>query len=364
MVERLFATVDDRTTQLKSVKAQVADLEAKFKSREAAKDAAVAAIDQGFQAEKIHYQQAVANNQAQIQAMVRNQANTVAQVAASGKALSVRALNAESTATAREKLLREKEQELEKAADALRKHDAQIIDPPSGKITQVSLNTKTVWIDKGRADSLPRGIRFTVYAAESNSSAKAVEKGTVEVTQIYDNHAECRIVDDKFGDPITAGDKIFTAFWAPGQQRHFALCGIMNLDGDGHNQVNTAIGLVKIYGGVVDCWLDEQGHMQGKIIPLTTQYIIKGDLPDKGTPEMKQNNTVIESDAAKNKLHEWTLSEFKQQVNYQKSSSVENFGVGASSSGDAERPTAAPKAAPKAKAPADSKAADDVFGGK
>ena len=156
----------------------------------------------------------------------------------------------------------------------IRKADRKEMDMPSGEITWVSLPTKTVWINRGRADALQRGIRFTVYSAESNTAAKAIEKGTVEVTRIVADHqAECRIVDDKFADPMTSGDKVFTAFWSPGQQIHFALSGIMNLDGDGRNQVNEAIGLVKSYGGVVDCWLDEQGHRQGQIT-ASTQYIV------------------------------------------------------------------------------------------
>ena len=62
-----------------------------------------------------------------------------------------------------------------------------------------------------------------------------------------------------------AGDKVFTPLWSPGQQNHFALTGIMNLDGDGRNQLSVVRGLINENGGAVDCWLDEQGHKQGQI---------------------------------------------------------------------------------------------------
>ena len=41
-----------------------------------------------------------------------------------------------------------------------------------------------------------------------------------------------------------AGDKVFTPLWSPGQQNHFALTGIMNLDGDGRNQLSVVRGLI------------------------------------------------------------------------------------------------------------------------
>ena len=79
------------------------------------------------------------------------------------------------------------------------------MDVPSGEIIRVSLPNKMVWINLGRADSLQRETRFTVYSTDG----KAVKKGTVEVTLIDGEHsAAARIRDDKIADPILAGDKI------------------------------------------------------------------------------------------------------------------------------------------------------------
>ena len=63
------------------------------------------------------------------------------------------------------------------------------MDIPSGEITWVSLPNKLVWINRGRADSLQRQTKFTVYSADSTNAAKAVKKGTVEVTQIEGDHS-------------------------------------------------------------------------------------------------------------------------------------------------------------------------------
>ena len=164
------------------------------------------------------------------------------------------------------------------------------MDVPSGEITWVSLPNKTVWINRGRADSLQRQTKFTVYSADSNERprpsrrARSRSPGSTAITR-----PSARILDDKFADPIMAGDKVFTPLWSPGQQNHFALTGIMNLDGDGRNQLNVVQGLISQNGGVVDCWLDEQGHKQGQIT-ADTRYIVVGDAPDKSSAEFMKNH--------------------------------------------------------------------------
>ena len=159
------------------------------------------------------------------------------------------------------------------------------MDVPSGEITWVSQPNKLVWINRGRADALQRQTRFTVYSDDSANAAKAVKKGTVEVTRIEGDHsAQCRILDDKTDDPIMAGDKVFAPFGSPSQQNHFAVTGIMNLDGDGRNQFNVVRGLINNHGGEVDCWLDEHGKKQGQVT-ANTHYVVVGDAPDKSSPE-------------------------------------------------------------------------------
>src|SRR5271157_1939672 len=160
--------------------------------------------------------------------------------------------------------------------------------------------------------------------------------------------AQARILEDKLADPILAGDKVFTPLWSPGQQNHFALAGIMNLDGDGRKQVGVVLGKIRESGGEVDCWLDEQGHKQGQFT-ADTRFLVKGDAPDKSSAEFIKNNGAIISEAERYQVHTMTLSDFKQQMNYQKSSSVEHFGSGASTS-DANRAALATKAGKAAKA--------------
>ncbi len=223
------------------------------------------------------------------------------------------------------------------------------MDVPSGEITWVSLSNKMVWINRGRADALQRQTKFTVYSAESTNVAKAVKKGMVEVVSIDGDHsARARILEDKLADPILAGDKVFTPLWSPGQQNHFALTGIMNLDGDGRNQLNVVRGLIVQNGGEVDAWLDEQGHKQGRIT-ADTRFVVIGDAPEKSSPEFVKNHGDILRDAEHYQVHTMTLADFKQQMNYQKSSSVEHF-AGSALTTDVSQAALATKAGKAAKA--------------
>jgi uncharacterized coiled-coil protein SlyX len=359
MIARLAKTVDDRNAQLENMKRDLANLDTSYRNLQAARDNAVKDFEVGVAKQTELANKNNAENQKQLRDLIAAQDDSIKSAQLAGQQLNTKVAHVNDELVRAEKLVKKKDDEINRLIPRLRDADTKLPDPPSGEIKWVSLSTRTVWIDRGRADNLPTRIRLTVYGAESNTAAKAVEKGIIEVTRVVGDHqAECRIVDDKFADPMTTGDKVFTAFWTPGQQYHFAFCGLINLDGDGRNQVKTAIGLVKNYGGVVDCWLDEQGQRQGSIT-TATQYLVRGDLPDKSSAATVKNNSDIERDASQYKLHDWTLSEFKQRLNYQKSSSVEHFGAGASS-GDTGPAPAAAKTPAAPKAPAAS--SDDDFG--
>ncbi|MGA2256749.1 MAG: hypothetical protein ABSG53_19035 [Thermoguttaceae bacterium] len=347
----MYKTLQDRTGELITSRALVADLQSRFKNREAEKDAAIAALSAGYgklesEAKKIagDYTSGQERNLAETQDLVKNLEKVKKD--ASDKQIAAAAL----AKSAREEVSK-KESEVKALIIQRNQIDRPEMDVPSGEITWVSLPNKMVWINRGRADGLQRQTKFTVYSADSTIAAKAVKKGTVEVTRIEGDHmAQARILDDKIADPIMAGDNVFTPLWSPGQQNHFALTGIMNLDGDGRNQLSAVRGMINETGGKIDCELDEQGHKQGAIT-ANTRYIVIGDAPDKSSAEFKQNHNAILHDADRYQVHKLLLNDFKQQMSYQKSSSVEHFENGATT-GDVNNRAASAlktsKAAPKA----------------
>ena len=117
-----------------------------------------------------------------------------------------------------------------------------------------------MWIDRGWADGLDRQVTFSVYSGDTTDLAKAAKKASIEVTKVTDEHmAMARILDDKSTDPIVQGDKLFTPAWAPGEQKHFALVGFLDLSGEGRDDHQGVKNLILLHHGVIDCDVDAKG---------------------------------------------------------------------------------------------------------
>jgi hypothetical protein len=230
----------------------------------------------------------------------------------------------------------------------LKKFDRPTIDRPLGEVTWVDQRSATAWINLGRADALDRQTTFSVYSADVMDLGKAQTKATIEVTKILGDHAaEARITSDKNSDPITEGDKIFTPLWSPGDRQHFALAGLMNLDGDGRNVPRIVRNLIRDNGGEVDCMMDESGNKLGEVT-IKTRYVVRGDDP-KDSKQIDAMSKILR-DAERVGARTMSLAELKQQMNY-KAGTVSVQGARPAAVGlpaaAAPRPAAAPKPAAK-----------------
>jgi hypothetical protein len=229
---------------------------------------------------------------------------------------------------------------------------AQKFDVPEGEIRWVKQRTGTVWIDLGRADSLQRQVTFSVYPADTTDLSAGSKKGSIEVTQVLGDHlAEARVVDDKLVDPIISGDKIFTPVWAPGEKRHFALVGFMDLDGDGRSDLQTVVRLITMNGGVVDSYIDEKGKRVGEM-SVNTRYLVMGDAPtDKGQTDVIAEFSKMRAEAQRLGVQQVQLVDLLQRMGWKNQTPVIRFGRGAN-----------PKDfAPKADEGAQRKAPGNVF---
>jgi len=355
LLKSMYDTIQSRSDELIRARAVAADFADKFKHRHEATDVTIATQAAGIKVLTDTVQKVETDYRVVQQSTAEEAARMVGQMKQIKADEMKKVGDAEAAQAGAAEAVRKKEKEVVDMAEKMNHITQQDMGAaPSGDITWVSLPNKMVWINRGRADNLQRQTQFTVFSADSASAAKAVKKGKVEVTRITGEHeAEARILDDKLTDPIMAGDKVFTPLWSPGQQNHFALAGIMNLDGDGRNQIGVVRGMINNSGGVVDCELDENGKKQGQIT-VNTRFIVIGDAPDNKSGDTIKNNGEILRDADRYHVQVMKLAEFKQQMGYQKSSSVEHFnGVGASTS-EVNRAAGALKAAKPAKADAGS----------
>jgi hypothetical protein len=172
------------------------------------------------------------------------------------------------------------------------------MDVPAGEVKWVNQQNGTVWINLGRADSLDRQISFSVYSADSTDLGKATKKASIEVTKLLGDHmAEARVLEDKVSDPILPGDKIHTPIWSPGDQRHFALAGLIDVDGDGSSDQPYVLNLIRMNGGVVDAYVDEAAKDRPVVGKITTgtRYLILGAAPTdaKGDSHNMKNYSAM-----------------------------------------------------------------------
>ncbi|MFH1919492.1 MAG: hypothetical protein ABIP48_06350 [Planctomycetota bacterium] len=196
-----------------------------------------------------------------------------------------------------------------------------------GKIRWVNQRNKTVWINLGQADALQRLTSFSVYPADTNDVTRVGKKASIEVTQVLGNHlAEARIVEDEPSDPILPGDVIHTPVWAPGEREHFALTDGMDIDGDGKSDLQMVLNIIRMNGGVVDCYVTDEGERVGDFTN-DTRYLVIGDQPDETSTEARLNaRKAILDDAARRAVMEIKLSALLDKMGWKNQAPVVRFG--------------------------------------
>jgi len=167
-------------------------------------------------------------------------------------------------------------------------------ESPHGKLAAVRGREGIVIVDLGDADHLRRGLVFNVYDRDTTNVMTAPIKGEIEIARTLSEHeAEARILDEDLKDPLLPGDKIFTPIWQPGRKRHFALAGLLDVNGDGKSDSAKVRNLIIDAGGKIDATVDENGRRTGKIT-VETRYIIVGRRPPAvaslgGDPQAMEN---------------------------------------------------------------------------
>lgn len=207
---------------------------------------------------------------------------------------------------------------------------------PNGAIRWVDQAKRMAWIDLGRADHLNLQTSFSVYPSDSSDMKKAAKKGSIEVTQILGDHlAEARIVEDELNDPILPGDKIHTPIWSPGDQRHFAVAGMVDVDGDGSSDQQYVLNLIRMNGGVIDAYVDETAKdrpVVGKITTVT-RYLVLGTAPtdSKGDSHNTKNYTAMVGAADAAGVEQITAAQLLEMMGNPSGPKVVRYGAGASS---------------------------------
>jgi hypothetical protein len=283
LVRALRAAIVQRNAQLADANAQLNRVEAEKKSllaAEAARTTVAEAGQQQAQTQLVAAQQDFDRTRKEFVEQTNGLADRIRQ-----KNLAYQQLAATSQGKV-EKVGKERDRavELVKARDErLRRLEIKPPERPAGEVTAVSEPLQLVWINLGRADGLQPRMTFSIYEPKTTSLATAKSKGRIEVTRVTQDHlAEARIIENPLADPILAGDKIASPAFRKGQKTHFALVGLLDIDGDGKSDQARVKALIELNGGVVDAELREDGTIVGRMT-LDTRYLVHGQRPTDRT---------------------------------------------------------------------------------
>ena len=241
-------------------------------------------------------------------------------------------------------------QERKGALDRLRQNVP--TEAPPGHIKWVDQRSNMVWIDLGTVDGVMRQMSFSVI--DQKESVKVVEKdetseekdgsgkkngsgkkdgsgkdddlkkykykvkGRIEVTRVMDDHtSEARIIENPISDPILVGDKVFSPSFKKGRRTHFALVGIMDIDGDGKSDQAKVEAIIRMNGGIVDAkMMPEDGSIEGRMT-METNYLVLGEKPtDKTNEKLTKSYTTMREEADRLVLEKIKLDELLDKMGY------------------------------------------------
>jgi hypothetical protein len=213
-----------------------------------------------------------------------------------------------------------------------RKDEPESFEVADGRVSWVNQNG-TVWINLGTGDSLRRQVTFSVFDADLHDAAKSKKKGSIEVTRLLSEHmAEARITKDDPKNPILTGDNIYSQIWHRGKKLHFALTGLIDIDGDGKSDLQLARELIELNGGIVDAYLDEAGKQQGEIT-ANTRYLVYGEKSDSASRvNLQQGTNDMFKEASSLGVQTITLPEFLTQMGYKPQDRTVQLGAAAKGS--------------------------------
>ena len=160
---------------------------------------------------------------------------------------------------------------------------------PDYKIISIDRTGSLPYINIGHGDRVNPQDTFSIHGIGPDGRPLPEIKGSLEVINIVGEHlAQCKIltIKDTNKDPILKGDIIFNPTWNPNARKRVAIMGIVDLTGDGKDQIYELIGQLERQGVLVDAFLDpatlEIRNTPG--ISLKTDLLIIGDGIDSVKP--------------------------------------------------------------------------------
>lgn len=177
-----------------------------------------------------------------------------------------------------------------------------------GEITEiVSRNDgqDEVWINLGRADGLRPGVTFVVVDADVTQATSGKKKATIEVLEVVagtPHLSRAKILPERVFVPILRGDKIYAPFWQPGSSVQVALVGKMDIDGDGRDDRDKLVNLLKQNGCEIAMDVPPSGEVQGRLSSQVRWMVVGEDLQYRLDEEGNVDPAVLEASKKRREL--------------------------------------------------------------
>jgi uncharacterized coiled-coil DUF342 family protein len=157
---------------------------------------------------------------------------------------------------------------------------------PDGLVFEVFPNDDSVYINLGARDRLTMGLEFAVYTAEEGIPADGQSKGRIQVVNIQEMSAECRIIQMFDHERILEGDLIANPVYDKHATISFAVVGLFDLNHDGRWDEGS---------GGVEALIEGWGGRVVDNVTASVDFLVIGQAPrepdeDRGltTPEAQE----------------------------------------------------------------------------
>jgi hypothetical protein len=213
---------------------------------------------------------------------------------------------------------------------------------PDGQLTFIDQNALSCFVDIGSRDELRIGTTFSVYTKNNSGVGRSQSdkdlKGKIEITALLGDHlAEARIVDQKIGNPLAAGDPIYSPLFWPGQKLQIAVVGLLDFDGNPGTDRDEFRRIVNSAGAEIILEVNDEAKILGKNgeeltvadiekrITSETRFLVVGNLGGEDTQDtaqkaifnrMKTLKADMELEAENNGVYLLSLASFLDYVGY------------------------------------------------
>lgn len=241
-----------------------------------------------------------------------------------------------------ESTLAAKEKELQETRQLLDSRKQVQIDKPRGLVTKADPSGEIVYLNLGSDQKLTPGVTFSVHGKGPGGKPNLEPKARVEVISILGNGVSMARVrqlakpegsrqgltssDDGYWvndprefwrvrNPVLPGDLLYNPAWEPNREVHVALAGYFDIDGDGNDDLQAFINLLRAQGVVVDSYLDPADNFNPKgRLTSQTEYLLVGGV----TTTMAGKIGDYQNEAAKKGIEVITLPRFLDRMGFSK----------------------------------------------